>query len=82
MTQITNYEESSSRQARLHRVMAGMVAEFGVEAVCGRIQGLHDHKGTLEVSWYSSVDALMAAELGRLWEFVHELAENVEHSVA
>lgn len=81
MTQITNYEDCHWRQARLHRVMSGMMMKHGSEPVCERIASLHDHKGILEVRWRGSVDEDMAYSLGHLWELSGEPAENIRHEV-
>ena len=82
MTQITNYENDTGRQARLHRVMSGMILEFGVEPVCERIARLHDHKGVLVVTWFGSQDDAMVGMLERLWEFSGEPKFNIEHELA
>jgi len=81
MTQITNYENTPDRQARLHRVMAGMTTQYGIDIVCEKIAQLHDHKGVLEVRWRGPTDSHMARTLGTLWELNGEPADNIEHEV-
>jgi hypothetical protein len=58
-----------------------MITQHGVEGVFAEIARLHDHKGTLEVSWIEDLDKEIALTSGQIWELSGEPAENVRHEV-
>jgi len=59
--EVTCYDSDPSRVARLHKTLgyaAAMMDVNGVGYLAHRVSGVHDHKGCLQVHWFSMPNEL------------------------
>lgn len=78
-----NSETEGDRLNRLHRVIGYVCAltnQSGNSLLLQKITNLHDHKGTLEVTWASIPSPEEKKYLSKAWESrIGDGADNVEH---
>jgi len=81
----TRSEEEPFRIVRLNRVIGYVCAlaeTHGNRKVLGKVKRLHDHKGTLTVTWSHRPSEEEKGYFLTAWESViGDGADNVEHSV-
>jgi hypothetical protein len=74
---ISAYEDQPSRLARLGSVLRSLPDE-----TMRNLAALHDHKGTLHISWRRPPTHPMRSIMTRAWADHEENPENVEHAVS
>ena len=78
-----NSETESSRIVRLERVigyLSALAEHYGNERFMAKIASLHDHKGTLTVTWKSAPTAGEKEFILKAWKSrIGDGADNVEH---
>ncbi len=83
--QATRSDEEPFRIDRLNRVIGYVYAlaeSQGNRKILGKVERLHDHKGTLTVTWRNRPNEEEKRYFLRAWESViGDGADNVEHSV-
>ncbi len=82
---ITNYEDSDSRDNRLTRVIGYVQAladYYGNKKILDKVVKLHDHKGTMTVTWSSQPTDGEKEMFVKAWEScIGDGANNVEHEI-
>ena len=81
-----NSDSESNRLVRLERVIGYLCAlaeHYGNENLLSKIAKLHDHKGTLTVTWRSDPTAGEKEFTSQAWcSHIGDGADNVEHERA
>ncbi len=82
----TNADTEPDRIERLNRVYGYAIGQADADAnsdCINRLMGLHDHKGTLIVTWHVAPSAPEKTYFARAWRsLVGDRSDNVAHEVA
>ena len=81
-TTFTRYDDSGSHNQRVHLTSLYAAGLLGVPHydLLYKIEGLHDHKGGLEVTWRDMPTPAEKWALGMAWEIEgNEIATNITH---
>lgn len=82
----TNGDTEPDRLERLNRVYGyalGLADQAGDRACIRKLAGLHDHKGTLIVTWHEEPKAVEKAFFVRAWNsLIGDQTRAVEHKLA
>lgn len=82
----TNSNTEPDRIERLNRIYGyalGLADQAGDRACIGKLAQLHDHKGTLVVSWFEEPTASEKYYFVRAWKsLVGDQTTHVEHKLA
>ena len=83
--EISEYEGSQSRITRLNRVIGYVQAlgeHYGNDHVLDKVSKLHDHKGTMTVTWKTQPTDGEKEIFLKAWKSsIGDGADNVEHEV-
>lgn len=82
----TNGDTEPDRLERLNRVYGYVIGQADVDKnhdCITHLVRLHDHKGTLEVTWHVAPSDVEKTYFSRAWQsLVGDRSENVKHEIA